>query len=356
MKLLLSLVLLFFLAAASTAATIAPQYRVTDLGTLGGDASAAYGINDKGQVVGWASTNAAGAEPTIHAFLWTDGKMQDLDTVPNLENPPGTEAHAVNNRGEVAGGIAPRMGLSDAKGWLWRNGKLQIIGSDVLAVNDAGQALAVIDNRHTIIWRSGRTSELPSVPGFRFTVASALNNRGDLAGYCENDSNDIRGFVRLHGSVFLMGALPGQNNSRAVAVNDHGQVIGMSRNEFYSREQTAAGVITTTSGTHSSRAFFWQNGQMTDLGDREVSALGSQGQVLGSYFQYGPERTTVTLKAFLWQDGRFTDLDTLIDANSGWKLEDATAINNKGQIAGMGVYNGKERAFLLTPDSQPMKR
>lgn len=347
------LLLLFLLAVIGTADADAPQYQVTDLGTLGGEASAAYGINDKGQVVGWADTDAVGVEQTIHAFLWTSGKMQDLDTVPNIEHPPGTEAHSINSQGEVAGGIAPRMGLSYAKGWLWRNGKIQVIGGNVLTVNDAGQALAVMGDRHNVvIWQSGRTQEVPSVPGFEFTVASALNNRGDLAGYCQNDPNDIRGFVRLHGNIFLMGVLPGQNSSRAVAVNDHGQVIGMSRNEFYSQGKTAAGGVTTTSGTRSSRAFFWQNGQMTNLGDREVSALGGQGQVLGSYFQYGRERTAVTLRAFLWQNGKFADLDALIDASSGWKLENATAINSRGQIVGQGEINGKFHAFLLTPSGQ----
>lgn len=350
------LLLLFLLAAAGTAAADAPQYQVTDLGTLGGASSAAYGINDKGQVVGWANTNAVGVEPAIHAFLWTNGKMQNLDTLPTLERPPGTEAHSINNQGEIAGGIAPRMGLSYAKGWLWRNGKLQIIGSDGLAVNDAGEALAIVGDRHNVIWHSGRTQEVPAVPGFQFTVASALNNRGDVAGYCENGPDDIRGFVRLHGNVFLMGVLPGQNTSRAVAVNDQGQVIGMSRNAFYSQEKTAAGGTTTTSGTRSSRAFFWQNGQMTDLGEREVSALGSQGQVLGSYFQYGPGRTTIALRAFLWQDGRFMDLDTRIDPGSGWKLEDATAINRRGQIVGLGIHNGVKHAFLLTPYGQATKR
>ena len=32
------------------------EYAVTDLGTLGGYTSAAAGINDSGQVVGWACT------------------------------------------------------------------------------------------------------------------------------------------------------------------------------------------------------------------------------------------------------------------------------------------------------------
>lgn len=48
-----------------------------DLGTLGGQHSFAYGINDAGQVAG-ASTTASGI---MHAFLWEDGAMLDLGAI-----------------------------------------------------------------------------------------------------------------------------------------------------------------------------------------------------------------------------------------------------------------------------------
>jgi probable HAF family extracellular repeat protein len=58
---LLALVSLSFLPAA------AQSYRVTDLGTLGGKNSTAYGVNDLGQVAG-TSVDEQGAQ---HAFLWS---------------------------------------------------------------------------------------------------------------------------------------------------------------------------------------------------------------------------------------------------------------------------------------------
>ena len=40
--------------------------------------------------------------------------------------------------------------------------------------------------------------------------------------------------------------------------------------------------------------------------------------------------------AYVYTNGDMTDLNSLIDPNSGWVLEDAVAINNSGQIAGYG--------------------
>lgn len=49
-----------------------------DLGTLGGSQSRANGINDAGQVVG----DAVLANGLTHAFLWQNGRMHDLGTLP----------------------------------------------------------------------------------------------------------------------------------------------------------------------------------------------------------------------------------------------------------------------------------
>jgi hypothetical protein len=44
------------------------------------------------------------------------------------------------------------------------------------------------------------------------------------------------------------------------------------------------------------------------------------------------------------------DLNSLIAPGSGWVLESATAVNDSGQIAGNGIIDGQEHAFLLTPE------
>jgi hypothetical protein len=47
------------------------------------------------------------------------------------------------------------------------------------------------------------------------------------------------------------------------------------------------------------------------------------------------------------------DLNDLISADSGWLLEIAHGINDVGQIAGVGTFNGLQQAFIATPVPLP---
>src|ERR1700760_382403 len=94
---LLALALLPFAPAPSGTAQ-APGYTLTDLGTLGGDQSAAYGLDECGRVVG-DSTLAPGPTPSAHPFLWAGGAMIDLGTLGGTDG----RAVALNQSGTVTG-------------------------------------------------------------------------------------------------------------------------------------------------------------------------------------------------------------------------------------------------------------
>ena len=66
----------------------------TDLGTLGGSSSFALGINDSGQVVGWADS----AGNTTHGFLYNNGSMTNLSPSSLTGGAQG-----INASGQVVG-------------------------------------------------------------------------------------------------------------------------------------------------------------------------------------------------------------------------------------------------------------
>src|SRR5205814_1484697 len=73
------------------------SYTITEIGTLGGPASDALGVNNAGTVVGISSTSAA---PSVsRAFRWINGSMIDLGTL----GGPSAEAFDVNDAGQITG-------------------------------------------------------------------------------------------------------------------------------------------------------------------------------------------------------------------------------------------------------------
>src|SRR5215208_4910007 len=68
---------------------------ITNLGTLGGKASEAFGVNDLGQVVGTSRTESGES----HAFLWKRGKMTDLGTLGG--GIQCAAAYGINDPGQV---------------------------------------------------------------------------------------------------------------------------------------------------------------------------------------------------------------------------------------------------------------
>jgi probable HAF family extracellular repeat protein len=133
-----------------------------------------------------------------------------------------------------------------------------------------------------------------------------------------------------------LGSLPGFESGSATAINNHGRVVG----ELYR---------TYTEYRTTSRAFLWEKGQMRNLGapagcSSTALAINDGGQIVGF-----AQSRSFDQRALLWEDGRIDDLNTCLPPGSGWTLQEARAINNRGQIVGIGTFNGERRGFLLTP-------
>jgi probable HAF family extracellular repeat protein len=91
-----------FMASYSTSfAESSGQYKVVPLGTLGGSYSVAEDINDRGEIVGYDFSNITTRGTYSKAFIWKNGKMKELGTLPGCS---WSRAHAINEKSEVAGG------------------------------------------------------------------------------------------------------------------------------------------------------------------------------------------------------------------------------------------------------------
>jgi probable HAF family extracellular repeat protein len=95
---------------------------------------------------------------------------------------------------------------------------------------------------------------------------------------------------------------------------------------------------------------------MQDLGTlpgglySEGYGINNMGQVVGSSGIPVIQGT----HAFIFDAGLMKDLNTMVDpagSSKEWNLFSAYSINDVGQIAGWGTFNGNNHGFLLIPES-----
>jgi len=316
----------FPMAAPPVAPAAQPRYTVTDLGTLGG-ASEAFAISNNGKVAGRFSTGMS----TYQAFLWEDGVMRGLGTL----GGDSSEAYGVNDDGQVAG--ISKLGNGYTAAFRWDNGAMQNLGtlggqsSGAYAINNAGQvagwALTNGYEMHAFLWNGGMM-DLGVFSGGNSSFAYAISDSGQVAGWGKIGTYpdiDEHAF-RWNGSMHDLGTL-GWAHSSARGINDNGDVVGLLVNEDNTDWHAFAAIGGGMQDLGGSRSYGW------DINNAGLVVGESGGQ------------------AMLWENGQMKNLNTLIGAGSGWILQNARGINNRGQIVGKGTFNGQPHAFMLKPNA-----
>ncbi len=162
----------FSLVLASAILTPTPRaqsspgpYTLTDLGTLGGLSAQANDMNEHGQITGYATLSSNQSR----AFLWDDGQMTHLGTLPGGSTSVGM---GINGFGHVVG-YSNQVPAGPAVATLWRDGAVINMtpdlsagqGSSSRAINDGGQALVQISYGEGFLWENGVRTPLGDLGG-----------------------------------------------------------------------------------------------------------------------------------------------------------------------------------------------
>jgi len=83
----------------------------------------------------------------------------------------------------------------------------------------------------------------------------------------------------------------------------------------------------------------------------KVPDINNLGEIVGGSLTHGD----ASFHGFLYRRHRLYDLNELL-APGGWELIQACAINNRGEIIGVGSYDGKDHIVLLRPKRSGMSR
>jgi probable HAF family extracellular repeat protein len=330
------------LAVTRPADAQTPLYTVTDLGTFGGTRSAAFSINNSGQVAGFAETTDGRSQ----AFVYTDRTLLNLGTLGGSDS----YAYRISDSGFVIGRAKNAGGKNRAFVTILNNSMFDISSLDsrlggsfsaALGVNGSGQVVGYFHtaNQHmasrnrVFLYGEHRVTDLGTFGGAD-GIVTAINDSGQMVGSYgtepEADYAERLAFLYTGGRVINLGTLGGKVTT-AADLNNASQVVGYS--------QTRRGEY---------HAFIYSAGALTDLGvlpggtQSFAYGINKSGQVVGA-----SDSAASTLHAFLYTAGVMKDLNSLIPTNSGWVLTEARAINNGGQIVGNGIKDGQQRAFLL---------
>lgn len=176
-----------------------------------------------------------------------------------------------------------------------------------------------------------------------------INDKGQVVGWMGQSSTiDSHAYIWQNGIVTDLGVAPGTFASVASAINNTGQVLVVGNLQ----KDKSSPVLT--------RSFLWEKGQWTDIGllpafDRCAGLdLNDAGQAVGICTKSAQPNAA---DPFVWQDGVMTDLNDLPGFDPDALASRAFAINQSGQIiatGGIGSAPVEPAGLLLTPINQPL--
>ncbi len=377
------------LAERAVQAKARTQYQVSDLPGLGGTSNGGNSINDHTWVSGYARL----PNRNRHAALWRNSLLTDLFT---LGGPNSSVTWNVKNTAGIIVGIS-QTADPEPLGEAWSSAAFYSPPNNVGYINLG------------FVWQNNQMRGLPPFPGGNNGFATGANNLGQVVGWAENGVHDpnccCTQVLQFRPAVWTLGPpdqiqdlplIPGDSSGAATAINDNGQIVGIS------------GICDQAVGRHTAKhAVLWENGTAMDIYPNAPApwwntptAINQRGDVVGfagdPAFVEGdllhafmwtkedgirqlkplPHRTPrhvdseayginearqvvgvscdadqVDCRAVIWEHGNTpTDLNDLKGNYSGF-LGTAKDINSKGEITGRAIdpITGVLSAYLAVP-------
>lgn len=340
--------------------------RKIDLGALKGYASGLFELNAAGVGVGVSETGKLDQQtgfPETHGVVSYGGRLHDLGTLGGHES----WASGINNRGQVAGYAAnktpdpyaqdfsPYPSATQWRATIWQGGKAHSLGTlggpDSLGglLNERGQAAGEsftnftpnaatgVPTMHPFLWSHGKMRDLGTLGG-TFGFSMWMNGRGEVVGVSDLAGDQTADPFLWNGHRLVDLGTLGGGFGVAYWVNDAGTVVGSSN----------------LSGDSTQHGFLWRRGVMRDLPPvtgapcSNAYAINDKGEAVGN----ATDCQGNALAAMAWYHGAAIDLNSVIGPFPV-HLTEAFYINNRGQIACLGTLkNGNTRVVLLTPRGQ----
>src|SRR5215211_1109650 len=327
------------LAAVCCAAVLAPvhaqrpeatkarlQYEVSTLPDFGGTSSGGNSINDQSWVAGYSRL----PDRNRHATLWRNSLLSDLGT---LGGPNSSVTWNVKNTQGIIVGIS-QTADPEPLGEAWSSAAFYSMPNNVGYINLG------------FVWEDGQgpMRGLPNFPGGNNGFTTGANNLRQAVGWAENDVHDPMcvspQVLQFRPAVWTLGPpdqiqdlplIPGDSSGAATAINDNGQIVGIS------------GICDQAVGRRTAKhAVLWENGTVTDIYPNAAApwwntptAINQRGDVVG--FAGDPAFVEGdVLHAFLWtrEDGirQLKPLQRRVPAHVD---SEAYGINEARQIVGV---------------------
>jgi probable HAF family extracellular repeat protein len=324
-------------------------YHIIDLGDLAQEAvTEAVTVDELGRAGGWSGSGTA-EKGLLFGNLLSGGSLLDTGL--------SSMSHRITGLAVgISGSPTYEVGYYRSAGKRHAYRRIDGVvtnfnwtyGSEATAVNRFGTVVGVATNFNGLpypFYLPSSIQKLATTPwlitAFPRGIPVGLDAQENIVGYFRTNSADLGWIYRTYDSnTVFMPPPSGFSASRPSAIAEDGTVV-------------SGDLVRQTDGRSQAALYLRSSGSW-----RLVSTnwLASRAYGVNNSRQLVGEATSSSgvTNAFLAFNSKIYDLNDLLAPDSPWKLERALAINNQGQIAGVGVRrfadgSSERRAFLAVP-------